>query len=376
MGVDPPLSAEWFARLPESIRWIRLLVSAGIFLVFYLFGQAATRWLLAFFIRRWVTADNLSRWLESIRRPIGAIILLVGAYAALENYVPSDWVHEALLRRIFRSLGILFASWGLYKVSAVSSILFAQIYKKLGMDESSMLIPFLSKLLRFLIVVLALAAIASDWGFNVNGVVAGMGLGSLAVALAAKDTLGNMFGGIVIITEKPFSKGDWILTPSVEGFVEDITFRSSKIRTFADSIVTVPNATLASQPITNWSKMGKRRITYTLGVALDTDPVSLERAVSRIEMELRLNEHVHPGLVMVRFHDFAENGLGIFIYFFTNTTVWAEHTKVRQEVNFMILEVLADEGIKLAHPIQRIRLESPANLAAAAKSSAASSSEM
>ncbi|CAM3986047.1 mechanosensitive ion channel family protein [Cohnella lubricantis] len=355
------MSEDWIADLPERIRWIRLLISIGTVLIFYLFGKIVTRWLLPLLIRKWVKGDNLSNWLESIRKPIGAIIMLIGFYTAIEIYIPASWHYEALLQRIVRSLGIIFASWGLYNISAVSSTLFAGIYRKLGMDESSMLIPFLSKLLRFLIIVLALAAIASDWGFNVNGVVAGMGLGSLAVALAAKDTLSNMFGGVVIITERPFSKGDWIQTPDTEGVVEDITFRSSKIRTFADSVVTVPNATLASQPITNFSKMGKRRISYTLNVALDSDPESVERAASRIETELRSNKHVHPELIMVRFHDINEQSLGLMIYFFTNTTVWDEYTRIRQEINLMILEILADEGLRLAYPIQRVQLESPAD---------------
>ncbi|MBB6633007.1 mechanosensitive ion channel family protein [Cohnella thailandensis] len=352
---------DWLETFIDRIRGKELLIALGIVFLFYLISLFFTRLLLPRLLRRWAHGEDSASWMNSVRKPSHALFLLIGIYAALEFYVPSGWAHEPLLQKIVRSLAVFFASWALYNIAAVSSAVFQSIYRRLGKDESSMLIPFLSKVIRFLIGALALAAIATDWGFNVNGVVAGMGLGSLAVALAAKDTLSNVIGGIVIITEKPFSKGDWILTPSVEGFVEDITFRSSKIRTFADSVVTVPNATLASQPITNWSRMGKRRVTYTFGVALDTDPVALERAVSRIEMELRLNDEIHPDLVMVRFNEFMQGSLGIFIYFFTNTTVWVEHTRIRQDINFMILEVLASEGIKLAYPIQRVLLESEAS---------------
>ncbi|RUS47287.1 mechanosensitive ion channel family protein [Cohnella sp. AR92] len=348
----------------ERIRGGEWLIAIGIVLLFYLFSKLLTGWLLPRLFRRWAHGEEGTTWMESIRKPTRALLVLLGIYAAWEFYVPSGWAHEALIQRTVRSLAVFFASWALYNIAAVSSSLFQSIYRRLGMDESSMLIPFLSKLIRFLIIATALAAIAADWGFNVNGVVAGMGLGSLAVALAAKDTLSNVIGGIVIITEKPFSKGDWILTPSVEGFVEDITFRSSKIRTFADSIVTVPNATLASQPITNWSRMGKRRVTYTFGVALDTNPEALERAVARIEMELRLNDQVHPDVIQVRFNEFQAGSLGILVYFFTNTTVWLEHTRIRQDINFMILEVLESEGIRLAYPIQRVKLEENAAFAA------------
>src|SRR5690606_15315239 len=103
-----------------------------------------------------------------------------------------------------------------------------------------------------IIMAIGAAIIADEFGYNINGFVAGLGLGGLAISLAAKDALANLFGGIIIITEKPFTIGQWIQTPSVEGIVEGISFRSTKIRTFAQAIVTVPNNTLANEPITNW----------------------------------------------------------------------------------------------------------------------------
>lgn len=355
--------ADWFTTIPEQIRWLELLTSIGIAAASIVLRIAVTGWLMTFIVRKWVRSNYIAQWIASFRKPLGALIILSGFSIALHHYVPTNWEYNAVAQQITMSLAIIFIGWGLYNVSATSSSLFEDISRRFGLDESSMLIPFLSKLLRFLIVVLVIALVASDWGLNVNGVVAGMGIGSLAVALAAKDTLSNVIGGIVIITEKPFSKGDWIMTPSVEGFVEDITFRSSKIRTFADSIVTVPNATLATQPITNWSKMGKRRVNFSLGVALDSNPVSLERAVTRIEMELHMSDDVHQDLIMVRFNEFNAQSLGILVYFFTNTIVWAEHLRIRQEMNFMILQILEEEGIKLAYPLQRVFLE-PAAAAA------------
>ncbi|MFA1822484.1 mechanosensitive ion channel family protein [Virgibacillus oceani] len=119
-----------------------------------------------------------------------------------------------------------------------------------------------SRTLRIVIIAISFSIIAQEFGYDVNGFVAGLGIGGLAFALAAKDALANMFGGIIIITKKPFTIGDWVLTPSVEGTVEDISFRSTKVRTFAQALVTVPNATLSNEPITNWSKMGKRQITF------------------------------------------------------------------------------------------------------------------
>ncbi|MFP3359363.1 mechanosensitive ion channel family protein, partial [Planococcus sp. SIMBA_143] len=130
------------------------------------------------------------------------------------------------------------------------------INHKYNVKIDHILIPFFSKALRLIIVAIGISVIAQEFEYDINGFVAGLGIGGLAFALAAKDALANLFGGIIIITEKPFTIGDWIKTPSVEGTIEDISFRSTKVRTFAQALVTVPNATLSNEAITNWSKMG------------------------------------------------------------------------------------------------------------------------
>lgn len=234
-------------------------------------------------------------------------------------------------------MAIILAGWGVYNVSAASSSVLEVISKRLGLDETSMMIPFLSKVVRFVVAVLIVTLVGSEWGFSINGVVAGMGLGSLAVALAAKDTLGNIFGSVVIILENPFSKGDWILTPDVEGMVEDITFRSTQIRTFVDALDIMPKATLAAHSITNWSKMERRRVSFTLGVALDSDRERLAAAVARIDQMLVEHDEAHKKTIMVKFRDFNESSLGIFVYFFTKTTDWAEYLTVWQEINLTIM---------------------------------------
>src|SRR5699024_6731493 len=122
------------------------------------------------------------------------------------------------------------------------------------------LVSFLSRALQFIIIAMAISIVLQEFDYHIGGLITGLGIGGLAISLAAKDALANLFGGVVIVTEKPFTINDWIMTPSVEGTVEDISFRSTKVRTFDQALVVVPNATLANEAITNWSKMGKRRI--------------------------------------------------------------------------------------------------------------------
>ncbi|ANS76219.1 mechanosensitive ion channel protein [Paenibacillus yonginensis] len=348
---------EWATGFLESFRWLDLAISLVILAFFWLFSRVFAKSVFAFWRSRVHSSGGTAAWLEAFEKPLRVFFIVLGIYLAIRTYIVPRLETAFHLDAIFRSAMIILLGWGTYKLSAQSSVLLVDLSKKLKLDDTSMLIPFMSKVLRFLVAVITAGLVGSEWGFSVNGLVAGMGLGSLAVALAAKDTLGNIFGGIVIITEKPFSKGDWILTPSVEGVVEDITFRSTQVRTFAQAVVVVPNAKLVDQPITNWSKMGKRRVNFTLDVALDSDRTALNRAVARMKELLRHNEHIDPVTIMVNFTDFKEQSLGIFLYFFTKTTVWSEYLDIREEINFELLQVLEEEGIRLAYPMQRVFLE-------------------
>ncbi|MGG6309396.1 mechanosensitive ion channel family protein [Paenibacillus macerans] len=348
---------EGLEALFVKVDWADAGIAVGIMVMFALFNKVFVKLVFVLLNRKWVTSAKGELWKQVIERPFRWFFVLLGVYLGAKYLLPRSWEVAAGLDPLFRSCVITLIGWGMYILSAQSSVFLEGLSRRIRLDDSSMLIPFLSKLLRVVVVIVTIALVGSEWGFSVNGLVAGMGLGSLAVALAAKDTLGNIIGGIVIIMEKPFAKGDWILTPTAEGVVEDITFRSTKIRTFADAVITLPNAALADQPITNWSKMGKRRVSFTLGVALDSDRERLTAAIIRIEQMLRQNEQVDPETILVKFTDFNESSLGIFVYYFTRSTVWAEYLTARQEMNLAMMQVLEEEGVRLAYPAQRVFVE-------------------
>ncbi|EES74053.1 mechanosensitive ion channel family protein [Paenibacillus sp. MB22_1] len=350
---------EGFLDFFTQLGWVNTGITIGIIALFALFNKGFVKLTFTLLNRRRTAAfGGREVWRQVLERPFRWLFILIGLEIGLKYLLPRNVEIAVGLDPLFRSGVIALIGWGMYILSAQSSVMLEGLSRKIRLDDASMLIPFLSKVLRIVVVIITVALIGAEWGFSINGLVAGMGLGSLAVALAAKDTLGNIFGGIVIILEKPFSKGDWILTPTAEGTVEDITFRSTKIRTFADAVITVPNAQLADQPITNWSKMGKRRVTFTLPVALDSDRERMMAAIHRIEQLLRDNEQIDPGTIFVKFTDFNESSLGIFIYYFTRSTVWGEYLSVRQEMNLAFMQVLEEEGIKLAYPAQRVFFES------------------
>ncbi len=337
-------------------------ISIGILLLFLLVRKIFLKYILKFVqkLSKKARTPFFTHTFNSIEQPIGFLFIVLGLYVAL-RYFPYLDQSGPLVIKIFRSLIIITISWGLYNFSSASSVLFEKIRDRFDINMDQILIPFLSKGLRFIIIAITFSIIAQEFNYDVNGFVAGLGLGGLAFALAAKDAIANFFGGIVIIMERPFSIGDWIQTTDVEGTVEDITFRSTRVREFTQALVTIPNATLANAVITNWSKMGKRRVTFHLGVQHNTPKQKIEEIVKKVDAFIRNHPGVHEETIFVKFDQFDMNSLDIFIYFFTKSTVWGEFLDIKEEINFKILEVLEEEGVSLAYPTSTLVVDGESN---------------
>lgn len=328
-----------------------LLISLSIFSIFLIFRKIFTKYVFRLILKASTGAPTelFSYLCLSFEKPLRWLFLVIGFYVSV-GYFPFIDQADPTFLKVIRSSVIVIIAWGLYNLSSASSVVFTKMRELMNIEVDKILIPVISKAIRFIIIAISFSIIAQEFDYDVNGFVAGLGLGGLAFALAAKDALGNLFGGVVIITEKPFSIGDWIKTPSVEGTVEDITFRSTKVRTFDQALVTVPNATLANESITNWSKMGKRRITFHLGVTYDTPKDKLEKTIKRIKQLLINHPEIHQETIFVTFDRFSDNSLDIFLYFFTKTTVWERHLEVKEEINFSIMQILEEEGVTVAFP--------------------------
>ncbi|MFD1040011.1 mechanosensitive ion channel family protein [Virgibacillus byunsanensis] len=350
----------WSWELFFSYDYVKdISISIGIILLFLLFRKIFAKYVFTLLLKLSKRAPNdfFSYIFIAYEKPVRWLFTIIGIYIAVD-YFPYLEQSNPLFLNIIRSSVIFIIGWGLFNLSSSSSLIFFKIEEKYKVDIDDILIPFLSKALRFIVVAISITVIAQEFDYDVNGFVAGLGLGGLAFALAAKDAIGNLFGGIVIITEKPFTIGDWIETPSVEGTVEDITFRSTRVRTFADALVTVPNATIANESITNWSEMGKRQITFSIRVTYDTSQDKIEKVVKQIKDLLVNHSDIHQETIFVTFDKYKEDGLDIFLYFFTNTTAWGEYLDVREEINFKILEILENEEVSIAIPSRRLYVES------------------
>jgi MscS family membrane protein len=335
---------------------IELGIAIGIFLLFILFRKIFTKYVFKIIMRivRRTKINALSNIFIAFQKPMEWFFTLLGFYFAFSYY---PYVNGRVLDKFISAAFIILVTWGLVRLSSSSSNLFRKINEKTDINIDEILIPLLSRTLQFIIIAIASTIILQKFGYNIEGLIAGLGLGGLAISLAAKDALANVLGGVLIISEKPFTIGDWILTPSVEGTVEDISFRSTKIRTFADALVSVPNNQLANEPITNWSKMNKRRVTFNLSLSYETPREKVESIVNQIESLVKNHPGIHPETIFVKFDEYKESSLDILLYFFTNTTAWAEYLEVKEEINYRILDIVREEGAEFAFPARRLYIE-------------------
>lgn len=329
------------------------MIALFIFGLFLLLGKIMSKYIINIILK--FTSHNKSqlnnRIILAFQKPLRYFIIFLGTYLALE-YLPLSTAQDLFVYKVFRSAIVILLAWGIYELAGTHSAISNEMRAKLKIDD--ILLPFFSKIIRFIIVALTIVLCASEWNYDINGFVAGLGLGGLAFALAAKDALANIFGGIVIIMEKPFTIGDWVFTPSVEGSVEDISFRSTRFRTSAQALVTVPNSTLANEAITNWSRMGKRRVSFYLGLNYSTSMEKIECVVEKISEMLVEHPEIHPDNILVSFESFKESSLEILVQYFTKTTDATENLKIREDINLKIMELLHEEDISIAFPSRSI----------------------
>ena len=286
--------------------------------------------------------------IAAIEKPIQCVFFTLILYFSL-MYLYKQTGYMEILEFANKGLKvsiILCFCWVIYNFNLENSILYNKLEKKCMDKDKKIIFPFISIVIRISIIIIIILVIVKE--FKLTGFFAGLGLGGLAIALAAQDTLSNLFGGMIIVLDKPFCIGDWIQTNEIEGIVEEITFRSTKIRTFAKALVTIPNSKLANANITNWAQRNRRRIHFKIILSEETASESLHNCVYRIEKMINNTKGITNELNIINFDGFTDEGYELFIYMYTDVIEYKEYQKMKETVNFKILEILEDEGVHIA----------------------------
>lgn len=289
-------------------------------------------------------------------KPLKLFFILIGFYiATVILKVPDNFM--IFINKTFRICCILLITSAFTNCVKVDSPFFKKLQGKFKLDKDKAILNFVSKILKAIIYCLAAVIIIKELGYDINGIIAGLGMAGLTVSLAGQDLAKNLFGGIVIMFDKPFVIGDWIQTKDYEGSVEDITFRSTRIRTTSDTVVTVPNSTITNEAITNWSRLNKRRIKINLLIDLNTSLAKLQEAETQIETMLLEDSEILDENIIVKFDNILDSGNNLLISCFTYATEYFENLKKKEDLNYKILKILEDLKVNLAYPTQTIYMK-------------------
>jgi len=318
--------------------------------------------LLARIVRR--LGQGHPRWseliLDGVRRPLSVLVWVVGITLSLQ--IAAKALDDITLDAAehFRSVAyILLIAWALIRlVTRIEARLVQGEAGKPGMDRTTA--DAIAKLIRLSVLVMSGLALLQNLGVSISGILAFGGVGGLAVGFAAKDLLANFFGGLMIYMDRPFKVGDWIRSPDkeIEGTVEEIGWRLTRIRTFDKRPLYVPNSTFANIAVENPSRMTNRRIYETIGVRYD-DAAQVESIVTGIKSMLEQHADIDQTQTMiVNLNRFGPSSLDILIYTFTKTTVWVEFHEIKQDVLLKVMDVITSYGAEVAFPTQTLHLAS------------------
>ena len=302
-------------------------------------------------------------------RPLGFLIVLGGL--ALAVWVLALPTEPTDVRRVaFGVLKVLLVAdilWFLFRVVDVMAVYLTRLAGRTQSQLDDQLVPLVRKALKVTIGLLLAVWVVQLLGYSVSSVLAGLGIGGLAVALALQDTLGNFFGSIFIFLDRPFSIGDMVKIGDVEGTVEQIGFRSTRIRTWPATLVCIPNKAVADATIDNWSKMPKRRVLQTVGVTYETTADQMQEAVAAIREILAGDEGVDQEFIIVRFSDFGASSLDIKVIYFTKAIPYPDHLETKERVNLAIMRAVKRLGLSIAFPTRTVYFEGDVARAAAGR---------
>jgi len=328
----------------------------GVFLIF-LFLRRLFTFVVLRSVRRFVRFtkteidDNLIQIFEG---PLKFTFIIIGFYFGLKI----AGVENATSAKIMRSFIIFVVFWVLYNAVHVLDEVVYGFARKFGKELYREIGAFFIKTLKIFIFAVGLVSILQEWNINVSAFIASLGLGGLAFALAAKDTASNLFGGLSILADRALKIDDWIKVGDVEGTVEEIGLRTTKIRTFEKSLVTVPNQIIANNPIENFSRRSVRRIKMRIGVVYSTTQEQIQAIVKDIRKMLQHHPQIsQKHTLLVFFDQFNDSDLSIFIYCFTNTANWAKYLAIREDINLRIMEIVQKHGSDFAFPSESIYVE-------------------
>jgi len=351
---------QWFMSINQEWLWVIevfMIVLVTVFANF--FAKRLIRKALYGLHRTSTNWDNIL--LEAMSRPLTWVVWLVGLSFASHLIYEETESPIFVATNLVRDIGIFVCvTWFVLAFIRGAEQEFSG--KSGQVDKHTA--EALSKLVRLTVIITAGLVILQELGFSIAGILAMGGIGGIAVGFASKDLLANFFGGLIIYLDRPFSIGDWIRSPDrgIEGTVEEIGWRITKIRNFESRPIYVPNSVFTNIIVENPSRMENRRISETIGLRY-SDLESMDKIVTGVKSMLVAHDEIDSDrTLIINFNEFSNSSVDFIVYTFTKTTEWVKYHQIKQEVMLKIADIIEAHGAEIAFPTSTLHIAKPLQL--------------
>ena len=334
----------------------------GIILIGLIFKKLISKYLSNILYKVVGKKDNnvgIDKFDELLTKPIGFFIVLCFIYFGA-SYVSFPPFIDENFQNIFSKIFSLFLIYAIYKIFVKVIDYIGLILKQRAAEtENKMddqLIPFAIEIGRILVVIFALFFILGNvFDINITALATGLGIGGIAIAMASKESLENLLGSFTIFFDRPFTVGDVVKVGTVTGLVEKVGFRSTRIKTFDKSVVTVPNKKMIDAELDNLGLRPVRRVKFHIGLTYDTNTEQIKNIVSDIQDMINSHEKTNEE-GKVRFQEFGASSLDIMVLYYVNSPKWEDLIDVKEDVNYKIMEIVKKHNSDFAFPSTSVYL--------------------
>ena len=304
--------------------------------------------------------DNL------LTRPISLFVMLsILFFGASHLEFPKSWelasINEfgvkMIINKGFTFIYICSVFWIIVKIVDYIGLILLKKAEETANKMDDQLIPFALEIIKFIVYVFAICVIlANVMGVNIIALTTGLGIGGIALAMASKESLENLLGSFTIFLDQPFTVGDTVTVGSVTGTVEKVGFRSTRIRTFDKSLVTLPNKKMIDAELDNLGMRPVRRVKFNIGLTYETNIEQIKAIVADIQN--MINEHKETNQEgKVRFQEFGSSSLDILVIYYVDSPKWDNLINVRQDINYKIMEIVKKHNSDFAFPSTTVYLQ-------------------
>jgi MscS family membrane protein len=347
------LSLDNFINYNTLLSIIKITI---IFSLFFAFKRLITKYIISFlntYILK-TSSKFKQKYLDSTTSAIFFALFLICVYLSLNILNTSNTLIFKILdaSSIGTLIYILICFVDLFSsyIEMLCSKIFINLYKEIS--------KLAIKIIKIIIIFMGFISILGNWGIDVSAILASLGIGGLALALAAKDTVANFFGGLTLLTDDSLKVGDWVKIGDCEGIVEDIGLRATKIRTFSKSLINLPNQTLSNEAVENYSRRGIRRISFKIGLVYSTSEEQMNNILKDIKHMINTHKSIsQDSIKLINFDEFSDSALLIRIYVFANTANWADYLNICEDVNLNIMTIVQKNRSSFAFPSTSLYIE-------------------